>query len=409
MSTETVGNYALTADLLGSYTDDCELFLATPRRTLLATETTAELAAPAGSTLAEIAHHASELLAETSANASALDLARGGPILVGALPFADTTPARLVVARDTRWGPPVAPHTAPVPVPPVALRVTPVPEPERYAECVRKALANLCDEQLRKVVLTRAIDVITERPVAVRDLLRRLALRDPQAYIFAVHLGTRQLSPTPRLTHRRVLAGASPELLVRRSGLSVISNPLAGSAARSSDPVEDRRRAVMLRESAKDLVEHRIVVDAVAEALRPLCTLLDVPAEPSLVRTAAVWHLSTRVRGVLATPAPSALTLAGALHPTPAVCGSPTALARRTIASLEEFDRRYYTGMTGWMNAAGEGEWVLALRCAEIEHTGLRLYAGAGIVRGSDPAAELAETSAKFRTLMSAIGVQEAC
>lgn len=201
------------------------------------------------------------------------------------------------------------------------------------------------------------------------------------------------------------LIGASPELLVARSGQLVTANPLAGSAARSSDPAEDKRRADALLLSAKDRHEHAVVVEAVASALRPYCRKLDVPAEPSVIGTKTMWHLSTKVTGELLEPAASSLELAVAMHPTPAVCGTPTGPARTAIRELESFDRRYFTGMVGWCDAAGDGEWAVTIRCAEIGEDAVTLYAGAGIVEGSDPAAELAETSSKLKTLLLAMGM----
>jgi isochorismate synthase len=154
-----------------------------------------------------------------------------------------------------------------------------------------------------------------------------------------------------------------------------------------------------------------VVVESVAEALRPFCRTLTVPDRPSLVGTSAVWHLSTQITGELIDPGISALRLACALHPTPAVCGTPPELARRTIAALEPFDRGFYAGAIGWCDAEGDGQWVVGIRCAELfEPVGARpsmtLYSGAGIMPASQPALELAETSAKFQTLLRAMGLR---
>ncbi|MET9663490.1 isochorismate synthase, partial [Streptomyces sp. NPDC006510] len=223
----------------------------------------------------------------------------------------------------------------------------------------------------------------------------RLARRDPVGHTFALPTGA-----------GRTLIGASPELLVSRQGQRVVANPLAGSTPRSTDLAEDVRRAAALLESAKDLHEHAVVVDAVHQALAPHCTELTVPARPTLIRTATMWHLSTTVTGTLASPDTSALALACALHPTPAVCGTPTTTARRVIAETEPFDRGFFTGVVGWGDARGDGEWVVTIRCAEAEERTLRLYAGAGIVAASVPGAETAETAAKFRTFLSAVGAE---
>jgi isochorismate synthase len=188
----------------------------------------------------------------------------------------------------------------------------------------------------------------------------------------------------------------------------VTANPLAGSAARSDDPIEDGRRATMLLRSAKDRREHAAVVDAIVANLSPLCTNVRVPAEPQLLPTATMWHLASPITASLRDPATSSLRLATALHPTPAVCGVPTERARSLIGELEPFDRGFYAGMVGWCDACGDGEWVITIRCGEVASDSLRLYAGAGIVAGSEPESELAETSAKFRTLLSALGLNEA-
>ncbi|WP_131769163.1 isochorismate synthase, partial [Candidatus Protofrankia californiensis] len=267
----------------------------------------------------------------------------------------------------------------------------------------------------------------------VGTVLRALAANDPGCYVFAADIpagptipagpatgpGAAGSTATGRIhttggihasggtgrASARTLLGASPEMLVSRSGRLVVTNPLAGSAARSPDPAEDHRRAQNLLTSAKDVREHAVVVNAVVSTLRPYCLDLDVPARPSLIRTATMWHLSTRISGWLADPQVSSLTLATALHPTPAVCGWPAAAARRAIAEIEPFDRGHYTGLVGWCDASGDGEWAVAIRCAEADENSLTLFAGAGIVPGSQPSDELAETSAKFRTLLTAMGV----
>lgn len=149
-----------------------------------------------------------------------------------------------------------------------------------------------------------------------------------------------------------------------------------------------------------------MVVDAVHQAMAPYCSSVAVPQRPTLVRTATMWHLSTTVTGVLERPDTSALEVARTLHPTPAVCGTPTGTARRVIRETEPFDRGFFTGMVGWEDADGDGEWVVTIRCAEAEGRSLRLYAGAGIVAASDPAAETAETAAKFRTFLDAVGAE---
>ncbi|WP_245930281.1 isochorismate synthase [Allonocardiopsis opalescens] len=334
----------------------------------------------------------------------------GAPALaVGALPFDPDRPAHLVVPETVRRGPgPVAaagPAARPA-APPGGWRIEPVPDTAAYVRGVERALKLMADAEpdpatgLRKVVLARSVRLTGPGPVDLPALLRVLAGRDPSGHTFAVGLPERDGRP-------RTLVGASPELLVSRRGREAVSYPLAGSAPRGRDAAEDRRNSAALLASAKDRYEHALVVDAVAETLRPYCARLDVPAEPHLVRTAAMWHLGTLVRGELADPGVSALDLARALHPTPAVCGWPVGPARTAIGAIEPFDRRFYTGAVGHVDAAGDGAWVVSIRCAEVSGASLDLFAGGGIVPESDPDAELAETSAKMRTLQAALGVDQ--
>ena len=266
-----------------------------------------------------------------------------------------------------------------------------VPPADAYEEAVREAVARIRRGELRKVVLARTIEVTAGRELDPRLLAGRLRAVDPDAYTFAAP------------TDDGVLVGASPELLVSRRGREVRSNPLAGSAPRSGHPEEDRANADALIGSSKEREEHSIVVDAVAETLRPFCVELEWDPEPVLRETPNVWHLSTRFRGALREPAPTALDLVEALHPTPAVAGEPQEAALEAIAELEPFDRGRYAGPVGWVDAEGDGEWAIALRCAELRGHRAVLYAGAGIVADSDPARELDETDRKFRAFLDAL------
>jgi isochorismate synthase len=260
-----------------------------------------------------------------------------------------------------------------------------------YEDAVREAVDRIHRGPLRKVVLARTIEVTAERELDARLLAHRLRAVDPDAFTFAVP------------TDDGVLVGASPELLVSRRGREVRSNPLAGSAPRSGDPEEDRANADALVSSAKDREEHAIVVDTVAEILGPFCAELAWDPEPVLRETPNVWHLSTRFRGVLGEPVPAVLDLVAALHPTPAVAGEPRREALEAIAELEPFSRGRYAGAVGWVDADGDGEWAIALRCAELRGDRAILYAGAGIVAGSQPASELDETERKFRAFLDAL------
>lgn len=345
------------------------------------------LSSPAGVVLAD----EPSAVHTTIAAAKQAQLASGG-VLAGAVPFARTAPARLGLYPSVRHGQPW--HMA---TPTLGTLDRPDfsgadDSRDGYVAGVREALERIRSKQLSKVVLARVLDLRSDRPVLTGKLLERLIARDPYGYTFATDVGAGSL------------VGASPELLVsRRNGL-VTANPLAGSAPRHADPVQDGRNATGLLVSEKDRHEHEVVVKAVAEGLAPLCARVAVPPTPELLPTRTMWHLSTLIT---AEPLPgvSALDLAIALHPTPAVCGTPTEPARALIGELEPFDRGFYTGLVGWTDASGDGEWAIALRCGVVDGTSLRLYAGAGIVAGSDPDKELAETTAKFRTFLNAIGL----
>jgi isochorismate synthase len=269
--------------------------------------------------------------------------------------------------------------------------VTPVPPPEIYAGGVEEAVRRIRAGELRKVVLARTIEVMADRTFDPRRLAHRLRAVDPHAFSF--------IAPADG----GVLVGATPELLVSRQGSEVRANPLAGSAPRSGDRDEDRANADALVTSAKNREEHAIVVEAIASALRPRCATLTWDPEPVLLETANVWHLSTRFRGRLADPAPSALELALALHPTPAVAGAPTDSALATIGQLEAFPRGAYAGPVGWVDADGNGVWAIALRCALLAEDRATLYAGAGVVAASDPTDEVDETDRKFRAFLDAL------
>ena len=335
------------------------------------------------------------------------------PILFGSIPFDPARPGRFVfpertVRRDrdgatwllrTGGGSeeallPAEPFMGPGdPSEPFGgMQIFPEPPPAMFERAVATAVERIDQGRLRKVVLARTIRVEAGRVLDPRPLLHHLRSVEPDGYVFAVEVGA-----------GRTLVGASPELLVRRIGREVWANPLAGSAPRAGDPSTDRENAARLGSSAKDRQEHAIVVEDVFRALHPLCEELSYDPEPQLRATANVWHLSTRFHGVLADPGVTSLDLVRALHPTPAVCGAPRDDAMQLIGELEPIPRDAYAGAVGWMDATGDGVWALALRCAELHGTTARLYAGAGIVADSDPAAELEETERKFRPFLDSL------
>ena len=314
-------------------------------------------------------------------------------VAVGALPF-DGEPAAVLrlpgrsVRRDN-----LVVRAAPTATARRVVRIHAEPEPGAYQTMVANALQHIDSGAIEKVVLARTLLVESDTRLSARVLARRLRAADPDCYVFAV-----------ALPDGSDLVGASPELLLRRQGNSVVSEPLAGTARRSRDASNDRAVAQTLLDAVKERREHRLTAEAVADSLAPFCHSLDVDAQPSLTATATLWHLRTSIRGRLRRDAPDALALAAALHPTPAVCGTPTAAAMELITDLEPFRRSFYAGLVGWVDSRGDGEWAVTLRCAVVSGDRARLYAGAGIVAGSDPVAEDQETEAKFDTVLRAIG-----
>jgi isochorismate synthase len=259
---------------------------------------------------------------------------------------------------------------------------------------VARAIAAIDKGELVKVVLARHVDVIMSKAIRVDDLLRRWSRLEPNCTIFSLPTAEGQF------------VGASPELLVERSGTDIHSRPLAGTTDRfrgdggSALPVE-------LLESAKDSAEHRLVVDAIERALRPFTSTLDVPTEPDLVHLHNITHLGTSIIGRLAggtdDDVPSVLALVAALHPTPAVGGEPVASARAMIARSEPQSRGSYAGPVGYVDAAGDGMWVVGIRAMTIRGRTARLSAGVGIVDGSEPSTELAEANLKFTAVFDAL------
>ena len=197
--------------------------------------------------------------------------------------------------------------------------------------------------------------------------------------------------------------GASPELLVARSGDVVRAHPLAGTSPRAADEAEDQRLAAALLASAKDRSEHQITIDWLLDTLLPFCSYVDAEPEPTIVSLANVHHLGTSVEGRLSHPPASVLDLVASLHPTPAVGGDPQAEAVALISEIERLDRGRYAGPVGWVDGAGNGAFAVGIRGAELMGNEARVIAGVGVVEGSEPDAELAETVTKFRAMLGAL------
>jgi menaquinone-specific isochorismate synthase len=352
-----------------------------------------------------------------------------GPVALGALPFDPSAPASLVISRatvgraedGTRWittlvdrdapsaahdtlrdlvltavldGHPstgfgvVAGAVGPVGGAPLSdIRITSSRPPLEWCAALEAARDELRAGAADKVVLAREVVVRADAPLPRAAILDRLERAYPSCMIYAVD----------------GFVGATPELLVSRLGDIVRSHPMAGTTPRSADPTTDARLAAALLASTKDREEHRITIDMVHDTLLRYCSYIDEEAEPSVVAMANVSHLATLVEGRLSSPPATAIELMTALHPTPAVCGSPRADALALIDRYEDLDRGPYAGPVGWVDAAGNGEWAVGLRCAVLDGSTARLFAGVGVVADSDPDAELAETQAKLQAVLAAI------
>ena len=264
--------------------------------------------------------------------------------------------------------------------------ISPIP-PAHYEEAVARAVQRIRTGELEKLVLAREVEIhapVDHGPEAVLGLLREAF---PSCFVFAVGRGD------------ATFLAASPELLVRREGQRASTVALAGSVRRSADPAVDDHLGEHLLRSDKDREENAIVARRIARALAPHAVWVTASPEPALVRVANIQHLGTPIRAQLASPI-GAIELAALLHPTPAVGGEPGAVAGRLIPALEGLDRGWYASPVGWTDAAGDGEFCVALRCALLRGRLARCYAGCGIVRDSDPSAELAESEVKLQALL---------
>jgi menaquinone-specific isochorismate synthase len=271
------------------------------------------------------------------------------------------------------------------------LDVTSVRNPVAWTAAVETAAARLRAGEAAKVVLAREVVARGDGVVSAGMVARTLRSAYPSCFTYLV-----------TGADGTAFAGASPELLIRRSGRRAFSQPMAGSVARGATEADDDRLARQLEASAKDNAEHRLASDFVVEALRPLAQSVSA-RPPEVVRFTNIQHLATAVTAELLDPPTDALELASALHPTPAVGGWPRAAADALIDELEGMERGWYAGAVGWIDSRGDGEFAVALRCGLLWEDGARLYAGVGVMPDSDPARELEETELKFKALLHAL------
>jgi menaquinone-specific isochorismate synthase len=348
-----------------------------------------------------------------------------GVVALGALPFLDTLSGHLIVPRFTmgiasdpdgtthRWATAVGPADLPLPgtdelfdsviwqygngEPATDVEVTGLTahlSSAGYRDLVAWAVARMREPgtELKKVVLSRSVTAELSGPLPLSAVLRRLRAHEPNCTIFSF--------PVPDGT----FFGASPELLIARQGRRVWCHPLAGTIPRGETARADADAQGRLARSPKDRAEHRYVTEGIAALLRPLCDQLTVPSEPSLVAFRSVAHLGTRIEGHLVGPT-TILELLERMHPTPALGGTPRELALATIAEGEPVRRGYWAGPVGWVDAQGDGEWMIGIRSARLHTDGetISLHGGAGIVADSDPVAEAAETDHKLASVLESL------
>lgn len=317
---------------------------------------------------------------------------RGGTSWVTSITQGDALPDDVTSVLDPA-------HRTPVVGPGAVTTVDGSLSAEDWTAVVAEGVERIRRGELEKVVLARDVLATAEHPVDARWLLRRLTTAYDACWTFSVD----------------GMVGATPELLVRSEKGLVTSRVLAGTIRRSGGAEADDDsllRAAHLARSSKDLEEHEFAVASVADALAPFCSSMNVPDAPFVLHLPNVLHLASDVTGVLRSgtadePAPTSLALAAALHPSAAVCGTPTFAARDVIREIEGMDRARYAAPVGWFGADGDGEWGIALRSAELSSQDphhVRLFAGCGIVAASDPGAELAESEAKLEPMRYALG-----
>ena len=260
-----------------------------------------------------------------------------------------------------------------------------------WQERVARAIEKIKGGKLEKVVLARFTTATSDSTISARPILNYLSSEYPSTWIYS----------------NDGLIGATPELLVRLSKSLITSRILAGTIRKTGDDERDLALAGSLARSSKDLEEHEYAVRSVADALAPFCSSMNVPESPFVLHLSNVMHLATDVTGVLSdNSSPSDIfELVARLHPSAAVCGTPTEVAKRTIDEIEGISRGRYAGPVGWIDAKGDGELGIALRCGQISHDkkSIRIYAGCGIVAGSDPEREYAESQAKLLPMRSAL------
>jgi len=386
MKREVVGFSKMADEILKKQLAEAPFFFASPNTSMLGVgiEQAFNQAIP----FSELASHATQMLekAKTEDN--------DNPVLFAAVPFDENTPTKFFIPEKLYVSSSTRERKKESQSQNKATVISP-PTGNDYKQGV-STLLNLFDTtELSKVVLSRSVRIATDESIDQNALLKNLLSINSSGYTFCANIGD-----------NAKLMGASPELLLAKKGAHVISNPLAGSRPKSQDETDNQQSCTSLLDTQKDLNEHSFVVEEVEKVLSRYCHNLFTPMVPSVIETETMLHLSTVLEGQADDPNTNSLQIAADLHPTPAVCGFPRQSAYQAIREIETFERGYFTGMIGWCDARGNGEWVVTIRCAEVNQHEMCIYAGAGIVNESSPQSELDETGAKMGTILKAAGIK---
>ncbi|MYM58151.1 isochorismate synthase [Vibrio sp. OCN044] len=386
MKREVVGFSQMANEIVTKKLHDSPFFFASPTNSMLGVGIQTQLRKSIP--FAQLASTAQTLLekAKTKQNSN--------PVLFATVPFDEGTPTQFCIPETLYISGSTSNYRAQHDLSQTAKVISP-PSGEEYKNGVSHLLNLFNTSELSKVVLSRSVKIATDNNIDQCSLLKNLLSINANGYTYCS-----QISECSKLM------GASPELLLSKQGRHVLSNPLAGSRPKSSCKTKNESACASLLDTQKDLNEHSFVVEEVERVLGQYCHNLYTPMFPSVIETETMLHLSTVLKGETQEPNISSLKIAADLHPTPAVCGFPRQSAYRAIKEIERFERGYFTGMVGWCDARGNGEWVVTIRCAEVSQNSMSIYAGAGIVNESSPQSELEETGAKMTTILRAAGIK---
>ncbi|RSD29515.1 isochorismate synthase [Vibrio pectenicida] len=386
MKREVVGFSKMANEMFTNKLLDSPFFFASPNNSMLGVGTKIRL--NQSIPFSQLASTAQELLekAKTKDN--------DNPLLFATVPFNENTPTQFCIPETLYVSSSTRSQRNYQNLSQTAKVVSP-PSGNEYKNGVSRLLNLFDTTELSKVVLSRSIKIATDKKIDQCSLLRNLLSINTNGYTYC-----------SQISEHSKLMGASPELLLSKKGSHVLSNPLAGSRPKSTCEIENQSACISLLDTQKDLNEHSFVVEDVEKVLSRYCHNLYTPMVPSVIETETMLHLSTVLKGEIDNPHTNSLQIAADLHPTPAVCGFPRQSAYAAIKEIERFERGYFTGMVGWCDARGNGEWVVTIRCAEVSQKAMSIYAGAGIVNESSPQSELEETGAKMNTILRAAGIQ---